>query len=184
MKEHINSLKHKPITTQNNKTEKIDIRDWKEFRFGDYVKDDEIYKAKKYNKEDLTISKTDNGIPYITRTEPNNSCEFMAIKDEYEYIEKGNAIVIGDTTSTISYQEENFICGDHIVVIRPEWLNKYNGLFITTMLKQERFRYCYGRAFLMETIKNTKLLLPEKNGEPDWAYMEKYMKSLPYGDRI
>ena len=36
----------------------------------------------------------------------------------------------------------------------------------------------------MDLIKSTIVNLPTKNNEPDWEYMENYIKSLPYGDRI
>ena len=35
-----------------------------------------------------------------------------------------------------------------------------------------------------EKINDTKILLPTKNNEPDWQFMEDYIKSLPYADRI
>lgn len=58
-------------------------------------------------------------------------------------------------------------------------------MFIVALLKRERFRYSYGRAFLMESIKETQLLLPTTDkGTPDWAWIENYIKSLPYSDRI
>ena len=100
-------------------------------------------------------------------------------------IENGNAITIGDTTATCFYQKDEFVWGDHIVVCRAEWLNLYTGLFLVSLLKREKYKYNYGRAFKMDLISNTKVKLPTKaDGTPDFNYMEYYMKSLPYGDRI
>ena len=36
----------------------------------------------------------------------------------------------------------------------------------------------------MDLIKSTKIKLPTKDNKPNWEYMENYIKSLPYGDRI
>lgn len=100
-------------------------------------------------------------------------------------IEAGNAIVIGDTTSTISYQPGPFVAGEHIIAARADWMNKYTGLFITCLLRQERYRYSYGRAYKLDSIRNTELRLPvTSDGIPDWQWMENYIKSLPYGDRL
>jgi len=34
-------------------------------------------------------------------------------------------------------------------------------------------------------LAETEVLLPaQENGNPDWQYMEDYIKSLPYGDKI
>ena len=157
-----------------------------EFVFGDLI--DDIYKGKAINKGELTKAEgNDVGIHYITRTAEDNGCELIAQRDyiQKDFIEAGNAISIGDTTATCFYQNEEFIVGDHMVVVRANWLNKYRGLYITTLLNKEQYKYSYGRAFVMDKIKNTVLYLPSTpEGEPDWQYMEDYIKSLPYGDRI
>lgn len=37
----------------------------------------------------------------------------------------------------------------------------------------------------MDRIKDTIIKLPvNENDNPDWNYMENYIKSLPYGDRL
>lgn len=192
------------ITTSNKgQTVTLDIATWKEFELGKLVS--KVYKAKSYNKDDLTETKDKNSaINYITRTGENNGCELMVVMKDVDvsYIEEPNAITIGDTTATCFYQAERFIAGDHMVVVRAEWLNEKVATFILTILKKEQYKYSYGRAFLMDRIKATKLKLPIKhnidgtpyvdethkfsdNGYvPDWTFMENYIKSLPYGDRI
>ena len=130
---------------------------------------------------------TSNEIRYITRTAENNGCELLVNKNSVDYnsIEQGNAITIGDTTATCFYQENEFITGDHMVVVRAPWLNKYTGLFIVALLNTEQYKYSYGRAFLMDRIKDTIIKLPvDSKGNPDWRFMEKYITALPYGDRI
>lgn len=157
----------------------LDTKSWKTFRFGDLIS--EIYKAKAYKDEDLSFSKklTEDSIPYVTRTDLNNGVKAFALRERLENIEKGNALVIGDTTATISYQKDDFIAGDHIVIVRTNWLNEYTGLFVMTLLKKESYRYSYGRAFKIDIIKETALKLPaDSEGKADWAFMENYIKSL------
>lgn len=126
-----------------------------------------------------------DSVPYITRTDENNGVKSFVLKQELNGVEGGNAIVIGDTTATVSYQEKDFICGDHIVVVRADWLNKFTGLFIVTLLRKENYRYSYGRAFKMEAIKDTFQKIPATaDGSPDYKFMEEFIKSLPYSDRI
>jgi len=189
MEDYIKSLHYKMLTTKNNvdNVSALDVHNWKEFRFGDLISD--IYKAKAINKDDLVVAEGDAvPIRYITRTGENNGCELLADKDfvDASFIEEGNAITIGDTTATCFYQANEFITGDHMVVIRAnEWLNQYTGLFIVAMLTNEQYKYSYGRAFLKEKIKDTIIKLPvDSRGIPDWQFMEDYIKSLPYGDRL
>lgn len=189
MKQYMQSLKYKKLSTINKVGKNVNTTSWEQFRFGDYISD--IYKGKALNKDDLLVADDcDKSIRYITRTGDNNGCELLAKYEniESQFVETGNAITIGDTTATCFYQEEVFITGDHMVVVRADWLNKYTGLFIVTLLTNEQYKYSYGRAYLMDRIKDTMLKLPatQKEGKmvPDWEYMENYIKSLPYGDRL
>lgn len=189
MEDYIRSLRHKPLSTKNiaGKTAKLEVSNWKKYRFGDLISD--IYKAKAINKDDLTEANNDTTtIRYITRTAENNGCELHTVRNELppHIIEKGNAISIGDTTATCFYQDEDFITGDHMVVVRADsWMNRYTGLFVVTLLQCEQYKYSYGRAFLIDRIKDTIVKLPsDASGNPDWQFMENYMKSLPYGDRL
>jgi hypothetical protein len=62
-------------------------------------------------------------------------------------------------------------------------LNKFNALFIVSILDKERFRFSHGRKW-KPTLKQTKIKLPSKNNQPDWQYMENYIKQLPNSDLI
>lgn len=171
------------LRTNNLNPLSLNKNKWNDYRLGDLV--DEIYKGKAYVKSELEES-NDKGIVFVSRTDNDNGCDGFVEGniEDYAY-EKGNALIIGDTTSTCFYQEEDFICGDHIVVIRANWLNKFTGLYIKTLLEKERFKYNYGRSFKMELIKNTILKLPsDLKGNPDWIEVENYIKSIPYADRI
>ena len=173
----------------------LNVGEWKEFRFGDLI--DKPYKAKAFNKDDLEIA-VKEGLRYITRTGVNNGCEMIVNASEIpqKYVEKGNAISIGDTTATCFYQDEDFITGDHMVIVRAKWLNRSNGLFVVGMLQNEQYKYSYGRAFLIDRLQETMIKLPiqhnpdgtpyidpnhtysEDGYVPDWQFMEDYMKSL------
>lgn len=209
MEDFIKSLNHKPLTTENNggAVLKLDTAELVDFNFGKLVSD--VYKATAFTKDDLievpyTNLKTGGYLRYITRTALDNGCEMLVAreKDLEDDVEAGNAISIGDTTATCFYQSEDFVAGDHMVVVRAGWLNPFTGNFIATLLNRESYRYSYGRAFVMESIKATDLKLPIKRNPdgtpvidpkksfhddgyiPDWQFMEDYMRSLPYGDRI
>lgn len=186
MEQYIRSLNYKPLTTQNSHPQhSLNIDGWQEFRLDDLFS--EIYKAEAHVKGDLEFVESPgaNTIKFISRTEMNNGCDCYLKNNGISGIENGNAITIGDTTATCFYQKDEFVCGDHIVVCRAEWLNLYTGLFLVSLLKREKYKYNYGRAFKMDLISNTKVKLPTKSdGTPDFNHMEHYMKSLPYGDRI
>ena len=148
---------------------------------------DSIYKTPSYDDDGLTqrSAQDPDAIPYVTRTESNNGVKSFVSKNGLEAIESGNAIVVGDTTSTVSYQPKPFVAGEHIIAARADWLNEYTGLFVTCLLRRERYRYSYGRAYKLDLIKNTMIRLPaDKDGNPDWKWVEDYVRSRPYGDRL
>lgn len=64
----------------------------------------------------------------------------------------------------------------------------YNALFVATVIEMDKYRWAYGRKWRPERMIKSTIRLPAKLKDdkyvPDWDYMENYMKSLPYGDRI
>ena len=155
----------------------LDINNWKEFTFGRLISD--IYKSKAINKDDLQIAANWKlGIRYITRTAENNGCELIADLSfiDNSFIQEGNAITIGDTTATCFYQSEKFITGDHMVVVRADWLNEILALYMVTILNKEQYKYSYGRAFLIDSLKKYSDL----GYVPDFDMMQQYIKTLHF----
>lgn len=158
---------------------KIDTSKWKDFCVDGLFSS--IYKVASYHDDELTRGSVydESTIAYVTRTDQDNSVKSLVRGASLTNVESGNAIVIGDTTSTISYQPSPFVAGEHIIAARADWLNKYTGLFITCLMRQERYRYSYGRAYKLDLIRNTKLKLPvTTDGKPDWHWIESYVDSL------
>lgn len=160
----------------------LDINNWKEFTFGRLISD--IYKSKAINKDDLQIAANWKlGIRYITRTAENNGCELIADLSfiDNSFIQEGNAITIGDTTATCFYQSEKFITGDHMVVVRADWLNEILALYMVTILNKEQYKYSYGRAFLIDRIKETLVKLPIQYNEDGTVYIDSLKKYSDLG---
>lgn len=56
---------------------------------------------------------------------------------------------------------------------------------VCAILRKEKYRFSYGRKWILTEMENTLIRLPVKtDGTPDWAWMEIYMKSLPYSDKL
>lgn len=188
IKSHIESLHSRQLTTNNTNAARhlsLGAEGWKEYRVGDLF--DSIYKVAPRDYDELRhgVSIEQGGIPYVTRTECDNGVKSLVSSAGLPCIEDGNAIVVGDTTATISYQPGPFVAGEHIIAARADWLNVYTGIFIVCLLRRERYRYSYGRAYKLESIRDTELLLPSTaEGSPDWHFMEEYIRTMPYGDRL
>ena len=185
MEEYIKTLHYKPLTTQNKADDvaPIDINSWKDFRVGDYF---DIHPTKAIDGLSADDC-TDIGYPLIVNSADNNGVAGLCDMDPTE---EGNIITFSDTTdgNTFFYQPGPFIGFAHVQGMYPKniVLSKYSLMFICSMLMFDSDgRYNYGRKMRRDTIAEVKLKLPATTaGEPDWEYMERYIKSLPYGDRL
>ena len=203
MEDYIKSLHYKPLTTKNRTYNNNSLRrdEWVFFELNKLFT---IQKAYAYNKETLPPTNENNIdlISCITRTSFNNGCDYMAEKTQELKIERGNALTVGGEGRFCFYQNQDFVCGTNMSVLRSAELNKYTGLFIATVMNKEIFKYSYGRARSKKQLCKEKIKLPVKKNEdgmiyldntrefsekgyvPDWQFMEDYIKSLPYGDKI
>lgn len=182
--DHYNEFEKLYAQPENDAKISLSEREWKRFPIKEIITD--IHNGKSYNASDLVISDTEEYIPYVTRTDENNGIAFCVEAKEYAGLEQGKAITIGDTTSTIFFQQSAFITGPHIIVVRAEWFNVYTASFIISLLNMERYRYpVFGRAFSKELIQETEIPLPvNEKGEPDYEFMADYIQSLPYSSNI
>ena len=184
MEQYIKSIKHKPLSTANQgrySSLTLGVENWVEFCVGDLF---EVKKGKRLTSDD----QTDGDTPYIGAIDSNNG---VANYIGQGAIHDGNTISLSYNGSVgeAFYQPKPFWATDDVNVLyfRKEngvAFNKYIALFICAVLRQEKYRYSYGRKWVLESMESTIIKLPEKSGKPDWCYMENYMKSLPYGDRI
>lgn len=202
MVDYIKSLHHKTLTTKNtsHKPPKLEVDEWKEFRVGRLF---DIELSRGDIKEDdvdegvlrlISAGETNNGVVKHIDAEGDGSAEIFA----------GNKITV-DMFCNAYYQAEPFYAVSHgrVNILTAKFvLNQYVALFITTIIKNEQLKYSYGRAVYSNVIADMIIKLPVKHNSdgsifedgtlnysdegfvPDWQFMENYIKSLPYGDRL
>lgn len=156
---------------------KLDTISWKEFILGDYF---EIKKGKRLTSKDQINGNT----PYIGAINSNNGITNYIGQPP---IHDGNTISLSYNGSVgeAFYQPNPFWATDDVNVLYFKAqddvvFNKYIALFICSILKKEKYRYSYGRKWVLKNMKKTVIKLPSKNDLPDWEYMESYIKSLNY----
>jgi len=62
--------------------------------------------------------------------------------------------------------------------------NQYVAIFLCTLIRQEKYRYNYGRKWHAEKMRESVIRLPSRNGAPDWDYMERFVKGLSYSANL
>lgn len=120
--------------------------------------------------------------PYVTTQATNNGTEgFFDF-----FTEEGNVLTVDSAVlGYCAYQMTPFSASDHVEKLMPKFeMNKYIALFLVTILNLERYRYNYGRKASQERMKSISVKLPSIEGKPNFAFMEQFMKSLPYSKSI
>lgn len=166
---------------------KMDISNWKEFNVSELF---DIRPTKHYNDTNgkaLPNNKLYNvngNNPVVVNSAFNNGIGGYSNKDCNE---KGGIITFSDTTTAdaIFYQEKDFIGYSHVQGMYPikykdKW-SKYSMKFFEVMFhsRANTLRYNYVNKFTRDLAKKMSVKLPvDNNGEPDWEYMETYMKNV------
>ena len=159
---------------------KIDLHDrnWKWFRLDDLF---DIKKGKRLTKEDMRPGTT----PFIGSSELDNG---VTAHVDVEPIHKGNTISVtyNGSVAEAFYQPQDFWASDDVNVLYPKFaMNPYIAMFLIAIIRKEKYRYNYGRKWHLDRMRESKIKLPvDAQGNPDWQFMEDYIKSLPYSKAI
>jgi hypothetical protein len=190
IKEKYDKIEKEFKTKNINDYKKIDKVNWKNFKIGGL---NGLFNIK-LSKGDLKIDDCLSGnIPLISSGDTNNGNVGFIDEDG-----DGKAKIFPKDTITVDmfgkayYQPDNYFAVSHgrVNILIPKFkINKAIGLFIVTIINNEKYRFEYGRAVYSNVISDMIIKLPaikKDTGEyePNWQYMENYIKSLPYGDLI
>lgn len=130
-------------------------------------------------------------IPYISSTAKDNGISGYCDID-MKNVDNSNSITVANNGSVgeAFFHDYNFVASSDVSILKNSYINKYNAMFLITVLKQEKFKYQYGRKWGLERMNKSKISLPSsynqknKSYEPDWIYMENYIKSLNFSSAI
>ncbi len=189
MEQYIKSLSYKPLSTANiSKCEScpLGIEKWKPFkvkelfevRYGINMELNACIEAEPHDKDSIN---------FVARTESNNGVSARVKPVEGKDPQAAGIITCAGGGSVLStfLQEEPFYSGRDLYLLIPlQAMSRLAKLFCITVIKANKYRYNYGRQANI-TLPSLELMLPvTRDGKPDFQFMESYMRSLPYGDRI
>jgi len=121
----------------------------------------------------VTSSDANNGVTGITNLHPTH---------------KGNTIGVNRNGSVgeAFYQSLPFCSTEDVHVFTPKFeLTPYIAMFLNTLIRREKYRFGYGRKWGIQRMKISTIKLPVTSTcEPDWAFMEQYIRTLPYSSQI
>lgn len=125
-----------------------------------------------YEKERI-----DGLVPYITATANNNGIGYF-VANNNETLESGCLSVNRNgSVGYCFYHPYKALYGNDTRKLRPKKNNRYISLFISMCITKQREKYGYGYKMGTGRLKRQRILLPvDTNNNPDWAFMEAYMK--------
>lgn len=127
------------------------------------------------NKLNLTAGE----FPYVTRTDRNNGIQCYVCEQPNYKLDAG-CITVGLDTQTAFYQPTAFYTGQNIQILLNDHLNKYVARFLLPCLKKTLSIFSWGgNGATLTRLRRSKIQLPvTDDGEPDFDYMEAYIKSI------
>lgn len=151
-------------------------KEWKEFFIVD------IFNTMQRGKRLTKANQTEGNIPYVSSTASNNGIDnFIGNTQGVRMFENCLTIANSGSVGASFYHPYKFVASDHITHLQKEEMNEYVYLFISTLTNRFSKKYNFNREINDARISREKILLPINNkNEPDYEYMEQYIKNLKY----
>ena len=206
MENYIKSLHHKPLTTKNKPkhTFELNVSEWKTFHVQRTKQQSGLFEIENCKCGSAGELEDGNDINYIGAKKSYNGV-MRSVTIDKNLVSRGRGIMfICDGEGSVgytNYMNEDFIGSTTTSIGYDEALTEKNAMFLVTVLDNEKFKYSYGRKYRAHLI-DAVINLPIKHNSdgsvfidktykysdegyvPDWEFMENYIKSLPYGDRL
>lgn len=178
MKESEKSLEN--LKKADDTKHPINVSEWGEFRVGDLF---DIHPTKAYKLTNAQLLDGGN-YPVVANSAYNNGIGGYSTKNPTE---QGNMVTFSDTVdaNTIFYQPDAFVGYPHVQGLYPKkFEDKWNKLtyhFFVSIFRSSALSksFDYGNKFRRDIATELTIWLPiTSTGEPDWQYMEDYMKNI------
>jgi len=152
----------------------LDSGSWKDFRYDQIF---EIRKGRRLTKAKMVLGDT----PFIGAIDSNNGYrQFVSAKPNHE----GHTITVNYNGSVAEafYQPKPYWASDDVNILYPKFaMTRFAAIFLCTLIRQEKFRFNYGRKWHLGRMNESIIKLPaQSDGQPDWKFVESYVKALPY----
>lgn len=153
----------------------VDVSGWHEFvieeLFSTIVKPPVLHTRQ--------VVESDEGLPYVVRTKFDNGIKCRVQPVDGVEPSPAGVITWGAENATFFYQAEPFLSGRDIYFIDTREYSPMACIFLTSCLQTITHKYPYNFGLFPDLLKKERIKLPvNASGEPDWAYMDEYMRMV------
>lgn len=150
--------------------------EWREFNVTD------VFNVKNtHNILSSEIAENSGGVPYLCASAENNGVSSY-ISYNADFLEDGNCIFIGGKTFVVSYQKDDFFSNDShnlALYLKDFEADKSNQLYLATCIRKSlAHKYSWGNSISNAKIKGDKVMLPVRDGAPDYATMQDFISAV------
>ena len=158
------------------KLEPLENKEWEEFFLT------EIFSTIQRGRRLTKSNQKSGNIPYISSTSMNNGVDnFIGNKTNVRIFSDCLTIANSGSVGASFYQPYKFVASDHVTHLKKENMSKYVYMFISTLTNRFSEKYNFNREINDVRISREKIMLPvNKKNQPDFEYMEQYMKNITY----
>lgn len=161
----------------------VNTSTWKAFRV---IGKNGLFSAYSRGQVAVVRNLVDGEIPYVGAVFPDrdNAITRYVEPNKPSQVSPGNSIACvcdGAAIGTQTYQADDFVGTTNLKILHSDDLNEYRALFLVTALNAacEQRGYSYFDKRNDEAFCAEEVMLPATpDGDPDWAFMEAYMKSV------
>ena len=148
--------------------------EWGEFFVSDIF--DTVQRGKRLTK----ANQIDGEIPYISSAALNNGVDnFIGNTEKVRKSDNDLTLANSGSVGACFYHNYEYIASDHVTSLKLPNKNDTVYKFISVILGRLEEKYSFNREINDTRIKREKLLLPiDKNGDPNWSYMENFIKNI------
>lgn len=149
---------------------------WKEFDIKKIFPN--IMRGRRLKTDDHIVG----SMPYVSSSAMDNGVDNFVSNNQGVRI-FNNCLTIANSGSVGAtfYHPYSFVASDHVTSLANEKFNKYIYLFGGNITSRFSEKYSFNREIKDSRLQREKMMLPVKdNDEPDFEYMEEYMRRIEY----
>lgn len=168
----VTGLKDYNLTIEEEKSlERFDSINWKSFNL------EKLFGKSTRGRRLKSDDRVPGNLPFVTAGEADEGVsDFIG----------NNVVIFNENTTTIDmfgsakYRDYKYGGDDHIAVVHTEELEKYASVFVTSAIHKSSHngQFSYDKNFYAKDADVLNIMLPEKNGKPDYDFMKTLISAI------
>lgn len=168
----VNGLKDTHLSLEEKKVlEDFDKLEWRKFNL------EALYGKSTRGKRLKSADRIPGSLPFVTAGETDEGVSDF-IGNEVHVFPKNTTTI--DMFGSAKYRNYEYGGDDHVAIVHTEKLQMKAAIFVTTAIHKSSHngQFDYGRNFYAKDADNLDIVLPVKNGQPDYGTMETIISAI------